>query len=286
MSSSELESLVSPQEPASPAEPEPFQMEELDQVASAPPEEPLEEKDGFRLLVVGGRQEDPRERAEREAAQILQEAQARLEEAQAQVESIRNQAYQEGYQKGQEEGRQAERARLEAAAQDLARTLESLDQLRIRIMSAMEGEIVALVQTVCERCFLTPRAVSPESIRQVVSQAVARLGEAERVEVRLSAGDLEVVKEFQPQLEEMIEGLGRLRIVADPELSPGDCLVSSATAMVDATLQTRRQRVLEALEEMFHQSPPLDLSPALAESQSPEPGSPPSPESPDEMEDW
>ncbi len=280
MSSSELESLVSPREPAAPAEPEPFQMEELEQAAPAKEEAPLEEKDGFRLLVVGGRQEDPRQRAEREAARIRQEAQARLEEAQAQVESIRQQAYQEGYQKGREEGRQAEQARLQAAAQDLARSLESLDQLRVRILSAMEGEIVALVQSVCERCFLTPRAVSPESVRQVVSQAVTRLGEAERVEVRLSAGDLEVVKEFQPQLEEMIEGLKRLRLVADPELGPGDCVVSSATAMVDATLKTRRQRILEALEEMFHQSPPLDLSPALDQ---PEPAEA---DSPDEMEDW
>lgn len=278
-----MESLVSDQAPAPQGEPELFQMEELEQAAAPPPQEPLEEKDGFRLLVVGGRQEDPRERAEREAAQILQEAQARLEEAQAQVEEIRNQAYQEGYQKGQEEGREAVRARMEAAAQDLARTLESLDQARARILAGMEGEIVALVQTVCERCFLTPRAVSPESIRQVVSQAVTRLGEAERVEVRLSAGDLEVVKEFKPQLEEMIEGLKRLRIVADPELSPGDCLVSSATAMVDATMQTRRQRVLEALEEMFQQSPPLDLSPALEE---PAPEENSAPDTPEEMEDW
>ena len=284
MSSSELESLISPQDPdAARAEPEPFRMEELEQAAPpGPQEEPLEEKDGFRLLVVGGRQEDPRERAEREAAQILQDAQARLEEAQAQVESIRNQAYQEGYQKGQEEGREAVRARMEAAAQDLARSLESLDQARARILAAMEGEIVALVQTVCERCFLTPRAVSPESVRQVVSQAVARLGEAERVEVRLSAADLEVVKEFKPQLEEMIEGLKRLVIVSDPELAPGDCLVSSATAMVDATLETRRRRILEALEETFRQGPPLDLSPALAEA----PGDPEPADTPDEMEDW
>ncbi len=250
-------------------EPRPFELEELSpgQEQARPREE--EEEGGFRLLVYGGRQEDPRDRARRQAKALMakaeEESAALVEEAKGQAEGIRRQAYEEGYQKGHEEGLNAAKALVEAAADNLARALTALDRVRADILAGLEGEIVGLVQAVCDRVFATPGAVPAGVIKQVVKEAVGRLLEFEKVTVRLSQKDMATIEEFRPELLKAFTELGRLNLLADAELAPGDCVVDTPTARVDATLDTRRRRVFQALEEALKGNEPLDLSPVLEE---------------------
>lgn len=283
------------------SEPAPFVMDEFDAPAPAPAPAsdqeapPEEDKDGFRLLIFGGRHEDPARRAKREAKSLIDKAQAQVAAAAEEVaaakeeaQEIRREAYEKGYQEGQKEGAQAMKARMEAAAGDLGRGLQTLEKARAEVLSGMEPEILALVQSICDRFFFTTQAVAPETMRNVVSRSLARVSEAEKIEVKLSPADLEIVKQYQPELEQGLNELKRLLIKADPELSPGDCLVFTPTAQVEATMAGRRKRIFSALEEALHGDQPLDLSVAI------EPGAPgrsdDGPEqdqgASDELEDW
>jgi flagellar assembly protein FliH len=260
-------------------EPKDFKLEEMEpgQPRQEAPAE--EEEGGFRLLVYGGRQEDPRDRAERQAAEIMEKAEqdstALVEEATGQAEGIRNQAYEEGYQQGHEEGLNAAKALVQAAADNLSRALAKLDQARAEVMNGLEGEIIGLVQAVCDQIFATPDAVPDGVIKQVVREAVGRLLEYERVTVRLSQKDMSTIEEFRPELLKTFTELGRLNLLPDPDLSPGECLVETPNARVDATLDTRRQRVFKALVETLKGNEPLDLNPVLeAKEQAPPQESP------------
>jgi flagellar assembly protein FliH len=248
-------------------EPQEFQLEEMEpgQPSQQAPAE--EEEGGFRLLVYGGRKEDPRDRAQRQANAIMEKADedsaALVAEAQGQAEGIRNQAYEEGYQQGHEEGLNAAKALVQAAADNLSRALVKLDQARAEVMNGLEGEIIGLVQAVCEQVFVTPDAVPAGVIKQVVREAVGRLLDYERVTVRLSQKDMSTVEEFRPELLKTFTELGRLNLMPDPALGPGECVVETPNARVDATLDTRRERVFKALVETLKGNEPLDLSPVL-----------------------
>lgn len=226
----------------------------------------------FEPIFLGDRPEDPATRARRlveeaetEARRLRDEARQELDKARSEAEAIRQQAYQEGYQKGQKDGAEAEKARITAALENLAATLEKLADFKSRMLGAMEEEILALVQAVVDRILLSPQAVAPELVRQAALSAMQRLGEAEKVEIRVHPSDLELLRQFKPELMAAIEGLERLELVADPELKPGDCVAQSTTTQVDATLATRRERVFQALEEALRQGPPLELDEAALE---------------------
>lgn len=255
-------------------EPKSFQLEEMSPGEPRVRPQAEEEEGGFRLLVYGGRQEDPRDRAERQAKAIMekagQDSAAKVAEAQGQAEGIRNQAYEEGYQQGHEEGINAAKALVHAAADNLSRALTKLDNARAEVMSGLEGEIIGLVQAVCDRIFATPDAVPAGVIKQVVQEAVGRLLDYERVTVRLSQKDVGTIEEFRPELLKVFTELGRLNLLHDPELSPGECVVETPNAKVDATLDTRRHRVFKALEETLKGNAPLDLNQVLeAKKQAP-----------------
>ncbi len=220
----------------------------------------------FEPIFLGERPEDPATRARRlveeaeaEARRIKDQARQELEKARGEAESIRQKAYQEGYQKGQQDGAQAEKARLIAALENLAATLEKLEGFKAELLGVMGEEILALVQAVVDRILLSPRAVAPELVRRAALAAMQRLGEAEKVEIRVHPSDLELLRRFKPQLMAAIEDLERLELLADPELKPGDCVAKSTTTQVDATLATRRERVFQALEEALRRDGGLEL---------------------------
>jgi len=280
--------LDSEGKPSRKIEAKPFTLEEMAPVrrkGSQP-----KEAGGFRLLVYGGRQEDPLERAQRQAKQVRQEAEEAAAQAVAQAKdqagAIKDKAYQEGYEQGQKEGRQASKALVTAAADNLGRALTQLDQTRAQVMRGLEGEMLGLVQAVCDKVFMTPDAVPQQVLQNLVRQAVGRLLDFEKVTVRLAAKDLAAIEEFRPELLKRFSELGRLHLVTDENMGPGECVVESPTCQVDATLETRRQRVFQALSQALGQDQDLDLGQALA----PEPAEPveeqaPEPEA-DQEEPW
>ncbi len=216
------------------------------------------EQGGFRLLVYDGRQEDPLERAERQAAELLAEARSDVDAAKAEADGIRKQAYEEGYAQGKAEGAEAARARVDAALSDFQRTLTALSEGRAQALAGLEDEVVALVQATAEQVLMAPGVVPRELVQALAATAISRLASAETVTVRVSAADLALLEEFRPQLLKQVRGLKRLHLVDEAGLGPGDCVVESPTARVDATLATRRQRIFELLEDTLRQGPGMD----------------------------
>jgi flagellar assembly protein FliH len=268
---------------------QPYQLEELS--AGAPGPEPAgEEQGGFRLLVYAGRQEDPRDRAQREAQGIMEKAQSEsaglVEGAQAEAEGIRQKAYEEGYQQGHQEGMAAAQAMMNAAADNLGRAAEALASARALVMAGLEAEVVGLVQAACDRVLCSPGAAPEGLVKGVVLQAIGRLLDLEKVTVKVSPKDVSTLEEHRPAVLKTFTDLGRLNLVTDEGLKPGECKVETPTAQVDATLDVRRRRVFEALSEALQSGQPADLEPLAAEPEAAEAGAEAEGGDGGEAEDW
>jgi len=122
--------------------------------------------------------------------------------------------------------------RLAAAIADLRRTGE-----RLAVAAADDAVEIA--------CFLARRILEAEVktdvevLRGLVRSAVARLGEVHKVTIHLAPADVESVRGHagEPPLGGL--GIAKVDIVADTNLTPGDCLVESDAAKVDGRLGTR-----------------------------------------------
>jgi flagellar assembly protein FliH len=265
--------------PKAQAEPRPFEMADFSPESEAVAEEPdLGKIEQFHLMYVGGKIQDPREEAQRLAQKMRNQAEQELDQAQNQAEDIRNQAqeegYQKGYQQGQKEGVEASQARINAALENLSRAMQALEKAKNQVLANMEAEILALVQAVLDRYFLRQEAVPPELIQSVISQALARVGEAEKINVKVCPKDLEFVEEFKPDLAQELKEQEMLIISPDPEMKPGGCLVETPILQVDATVATRRRRIYKLLEDAFHQDQSLDLAGLVQDTQSQDTKSP------------
>ena len=81
----------------------------------------------------------------------------------------------------------------------------------------------------------------------VVRGAIRRASDRSALVARVSPQDLAACRAAAPQIMEQMGGISRLEVVDDPRVSPGSCLLETATGDVDATVESQLGRILEAL---------------------------------------
>lgn len=155
------------------------------------------------------------------------------------LERIQEDAHKEGYAAGYEEGStkgHLEASELHKLIQSLDRALNSLDQ---EIAQEIQALAIELARQVVRNSLLT----DPEVILAVVREALLQLPHASTV-IKVHPEDAELLKRYLSEHYENIEH----RVVEDPRIKRGGCLIeSSEGATLDAQVQTRWRRVVEAL---------------------------------------
>jgi len=171
------------------------------------------------------------------------EAEALLADARAQVDAAIAAGREEGYRDGTAQGLQ-ETGTAAAAFAEGARRLEELaEQLRrdaVRDATALAVEVAA-------RVLRAELAARPERVADVVRGAIRRAADRSALVARVSPRDLAACRAAAPAIMEEMGGIARLEVVDDPRVSPGSCLLETASGDVDATVESQLARILEAL---------------------------------------
>jgi hypothetical protein len=136
------------------------------------------------------------------------------------------------------------------SAEAAERLGKAVGELR-RTSEVLGGHVAATALEIA--CLLARRIIEaelkgdPDLRMSLARAAVSRLGDAQRVSIRLSPADVEAVTAAAGAAETLGVPLARVEVVTDTNLSPGDSIVESDTAMVDGRIGTR----LEELRRVF-----------------------------------
>lgn len=182
----------------------------------------------------------------RRLASVDQQIHEKLQMAEHQAQEIARRAYEEGFAAGEAEGRNFGESQYKVYTSRLEKHLEELSRSASLLEKASRDEVLALAMALGE--YLAGRQIefSRDSIRPLLEKLLERHpfsapeGNASPLEVSLNPKDLE-------QLGDHFVGTQGLRLVEDPELSRGSLRLSSPEGVVEATLERRRERVLELL---------------------------------------
>lgn len=158
----------------------------------------------------------------------------------------------EGREKGMQEGRETGHAEAQAkgleAAREQAAKLQQLAQscaLAIESLEAETGDaLLSLALSVAEQVLRSTLAAEPERILDLIRDVLHVDGSQQGIlRLRLHPDDLDLVDQYLQQ-----DGtVSQWRLLADPAIERGGCVVETALGSIDATLQTRWQRVISTL---------------------------------------
>ncbi|MGE5491975.1 MAG: flagellar assembly protein FliH [Actinomycetota bacterium] len=168
------------------------------------------------------------------------------------IERIHNEAQQAGYQAGYDEGREAGhqeglRTGLEAAlgeAQRIAALADNVEAALTSIDQTVADEVLAVALEVAHQVLRGTVAARPEALLPIIREALGALPlHHGHVSLHVNPEDAGVVKEH---LGDQFMHSG-WHIVEDRQIQAGGCFVRAGTSEVDATMETRWRRVLEAI---------------------------------------
>lgn len=165
------------------------------------------------------------------------------------LQEARQQAYAEGFSRGHDAGGQEVRDALEATVRKTAeetavRMAQLLHNTRDHLKKSEDQISRHILELACDLARQVVRQElksDPAHLRPVITEALGQLvDDGQPATVRLNPGDLAMMKGA------LQENMGNhpAQFVADAAISPGGCLIESATMTVDATIEKRWSRAV------------------------------------------
>jgi flagellar assembly protein FliH len=166
----------------------------------------------------------------------LQRLLAEMEARQpAELEKVRKSAFEHGL----KQGRQEASTEMQDALDRLARTIHEVVQMKRKIRTESEHELVKLSLAVARRILHRELTADPQALRGVVYAALQRLQNRETTRIRVFPASVPAVRDAL----ERNGGLAGIEIVADGLLQPGGLLFETSLGDLDASVETQLQEI-------------------------------------------
>ena len=151
-------------------------------------------------------------------------------------------AFMKGYAQGERAGAEAAARRGEATLRRLAQTVEELAGLRTELVQKTERQVVELALASAGRVLRREVSVDRELLIAMARIALERLGENVSATIRLNPEDYAFIG-----AQAQVGDSSLVRVVADPLVSTGGCLVQSDFGLIDAGIDAQLGEMAAAL---------------------------------------
>lgn len=164
------------------------------------------------------------------------------------IEQIHETARNEGYRAGFAEGMQiAESARAAAIAEEMARLAALIGNLQVSLAhmdQTIADQLLDLALEVASQVVRGAVSVRNESLLPIIREAISALPlHHSQILLHLNPADAILVRE---EAGEQLKQTG-VQIIDDSSMTPGGCILKAGASEIDATIETRWKRVLEAI---------------------------------------
>lgn len=207
--------------------------------------------------------DDFRKQGEEYMAQMSAEAAALLAGARKEIEALRDQARKEGRDAGRAEGLQAAHLTIEQqiaqraeqlATQRLRTALPALQQAAAALRAERddwlvrwESTAVELSVAVAEKLVRGLLNVEPDRVRSMLREVLQLAAGQSQVAIHLAPSDVEQLGADAAEVVRSTSGCAEARLIADPQLSPGDCRIVTQHGEIDARIETMLERITAEL---------------------------------------
>jgi flagellar assembly protein FliH len=166
------------------------------------------------------------------------EAEAIVLAAREVAQQIEQEAHREGCAKGRAEALDEMRRRLEPLEALLREACRRVASAHQAIIVNAEGELIDLAIAVAGRVLRSELETRREAVVPIVRAALEAAGSRTIMGIRVSPGEYELLAE---QRDGFVGSLESARIIADPTISSGGCVVEVEAGLIDARLESQLQ---------------------------------------------
>ncbi len=169
----------------------------------------------------------------------------------AEAEQIRADAQAEGYAAGQQQAAQEAEQHLIGFSQNVAQTLQNIQDQSHNVMMSQSADAISLVFMVIEKTL----SVEMETRRQeilasLLDDALNRIDSMTQLVIKVSPADSEIIGPLLEQARTEHPDLAKWRVKADPAIDNGGVIVEATDAMIENTITSRWEGVQDILGQL------------------------------------
>jgi len=161
------------------------------------------------------------------------------------VDAVEQEAFAKGYAQGERAGLEAAATRGQAMLHRLGETLQELTALRAEMIQRSERQVVQLAMAIAERMIRREISLDRSLLCAMARVALDRLGERTSATIRLHPDEYATVA--QERIAEWESE--QVRVVADPVVNRGGCLVQSDFGIMDVDVAAQFRELSRTLFE-------------------------------------
>lgn len=181
--------------------------------------------------------------AQRQAEKIVQEAEEEQVVARAAAQAA---GYEEGYTQGVAEGRAVGEQMLVGGIEEVQAVLAQLSAERARLLLDAEHEAATLALAVAEKVIGSLARTNRELIIHTVNRALSELAITGPFALRVHPTDAAYLEQAW-QAPQTVDDEQSWKLIADPTIAPGGCVVLCGPASVDARLSSQLRTIVNGL---------------------------------------
>lgn len=165
---------------------------------------------------------------------------------------MEKEAYEKGFQQGERDGKELGLKRLEKVIHQLENVLSEMERQKREAFQAYEGEMVRLMLGIGKRLFRRATLLHEEAIVEVLRDAFRYVTDRGEIILRLHPADYQYLMAHSDQVPVSLNEKDGLRIIQDPAITRGGCLLSTSFGEIDATFESQFEamasRILQQME--------------------------------------
>ncbi len=187
-----------------------------------------------------------RQEAEKIIRNAREEAQTIIEGGRAKLREIETEAFNKGW----EDGSKAARDEYEEKLRDAKAVLDKAHEEKWQVVAGSEEEIVRLAVAVARKVIDREIETGPDIVVDMVKRAIQKASDREELTVRVNPDNLDVTINARDDISQEVKGIRKLKVLADPAIAPGGCVVESHNGTVDARIERQMNEIEQALMEV------------------------------------
>lgn len=192
--------------------------------------------------------------AEEQAAQLVEAARREAETMRREAEAIRREAeatqaaaYREGFAQGERAGEKLALQKTEPVMQALQELLNAAGLDRENLIRRHEQELIKVAMVIAAQTLKTTIELQPEVVTGVVEAALAKVGGAQAITLKLAPHDLQLLETLKRKEGGTPWPPAQVRIEADETVGRGGCRIETEAGDIDATIETQLRILKNAL---------------------------------------
>ena len=174
-----------------------------------------------------------------------------LEKLKEVQERAYKEAYDLGYLEGSEKGFQDFKNQLTERLHTIDTLLGSIEAIKKNLLGENEAKFVELAFQIGKKIALRDLSQYREAVIQLLQQTVAEMQNEQQVSVHVAAADLEMLEELQKKTATTVEVFKKIKLVPDPSIDSGGCIIDLQYGQVNLTVPDRLDRIWQALEKQI-----------------------------------